>query len=340
MQPNTAYIRIGTFGGTTYDEFNEAISKLSKQTKIKNLILDLQDNGGGYLQTAVKLTNEFLNKGDLIVYTEGLRTKREDYKADSKGKLTDTKVIVLVNEFSASASEILSGALQDHDRATIIGRRTFGKGLVQRPIPLPDQSMIRLTVAHYYTPSGRCIQKPYTKGNRKAYDADIDIRYKNGELMHVDSIHFNDSLKCYTLKEHRTVYGGGGIMPDIFVPLDTLHYTKYHRMIAAKSIIVNASLKYIDRERKNLLNQYKDFRDFNSRYTIPQSLIDQIYEEADKQKIKPKDEEEKQITTPSLSLQLKALVARDLWTMTEYYVIMNQNSDIVQAALKHLNSKF
>ena len=343
IRPGVGYIRIGSFGATTYKEFLEALMDMS-QTKdgkhkllkdqFKTIIIDLQDNGGGYLNTAVNLAEMFLNKGDLIVYTEGRAQKRQDFTASTTGDLSKTKVIVLVNEYSASASEILSGAIQDHDRGTIIGRRTFGKGLVQRPIPLPDESMIRLTVAHYYTPSGRCIQKPYTKGDKKAYEKDLLDRYNNGEFTNADSIHFNDSLKYYTLNKHRVVYGGGGIMPDIFVPLDTMQYTKYHRALSAKSIILNANLKYIDRERKNLVSEYKDFDDFNARFEIPDEVIEGIYAEGEKQKITPKDDAEKAQTTARLKVQLKALVARDIWTMTEYFRIMNEENDIVQAALK------
>jgi len=343
IRPGVGYIRIGSFGATTYKEFLEALMKMSEtkdgkhklfKEQFKTLIIDLQDNGGGYLQTAVQLANEFLEKGDLIVYTEGRTQKRQDFKADSKGELTKTKLIVLVNEYSASASEIFAGAMQDHDRGTIVGRRTFGKGLVQRPIPLPDESMIRLTVAHYYTPSGRCIQKPYTKGDKKSYEKDLLDRYNNGEFTNADSIHFNDSLKYYTLNKHRVVYGGGGIMPDQFIPLDTTQYTKLHRSLSAKSIVLNANLKYIDKERKNIIAQYEDFDDFNKHFTIPEEVIETIYAEGEKQNIKAKDDEEKAKTTESLKLQLKALVARDIWTMSEYFRIMNTSNDIVKAALK------
>ena len=249
--PTTGYIRIGNFGATTHNEFAEGIEQL-KKTGMKDLILDLQDNGGGYLQAAVEVANELLDKGDLIVYTEGRRVPRIEYKARGNGSFKDGRVVVLVNEFTASAAEIVSGAVQDHDRGIVIGRRTFGKGLVQRPIDLPDGSMIRLTIAHYYTPSGRCIQKPYTKGQLEDYAKDFDNRLKHGELTNRDSIHFNDSLKFHTLRMHRPVYGGGGIMPDEFVPLDTLKYTKFHRMLTAKGIVISSSLKYIDNNRKKL----------------------------------------------------------------------------------------
>ena len=207
VRPKVGYIRIGSFGAATHDEFVESMNKLTK-AGMESLILDLQENGGGYLQTAVKIAEEFLQAGDLIVYTNGRQTQRTEYKAKGGGLFTKGKVIVLVDSYTASAAEIVSGAIQDHDRGIVVGRRTFGKGLVQRPIDLPDGSMIRLTIAHYYTPSGRCIQKPYEKGKQKDYAEDMLHRLKSGELMSADSVHFADSLKYYTLKEHRVVYGG------------------------------------------------------------------------------------------------------------------------------------
>lgn len=335
IRPEVGYIRIGSFGATTYNEFMEGIEKLRGQG-MKQLILDLQDNGGGYLQAAVQLANEFLQKGDLIVYTEGRTTGRMDYHCDGNGSIRDLPITVLVNEFTASAAEIVSGAIQDYDRGIIVGRRTFGKGLVQRPIDLPDGSMIRLTVAHYYTPTGRCIQKPYKKGDLKEYEMDFDNRLKHGELTNRDSIHFADSLKYETLHQHRTVYGGGAIMPDEFVPLDTLQYTRYHRQLAAKSIIINASLRYIDDHRKELKRQYPSFEKFKAEFETPQSLLEQIMAEGEKSKVTPKDEEERQRTLPFLSQQLKALVARDLWDMDEYFHIINEQSHIVRRALEIL----
>ena len=301
---------------------------------MESLILDLQENGGGYLEAAVRIANEFLEDNDLIVYTEGNKQKRRDYLADGSGSLKKGRVVVLVNEFSASAAEIVTGAIQDQDRGIVVGRRSFGKGLVQRPIDLPDESMIRLTVAHYYTPSGRCIQKPYKKGELKEYEQDFENRLKHGELTNRDSIHFSDSLRYETLRKHRTVYGGGGIMPDEFVPLDTLQYTRFHRQLAAKNIIINNNLRYIDNNRKQLRNKYKSFELFNREFEVPQTLIDTILVDAEKEKVKPKDDDELQRTLPYLRLQLKALVARDLWDMSEYFQIMNERNDIVQRALE------
>ena len=332
VRPKVGYIRIGSFGATTHDEFCESMKKLQKQG-MQSLILDLQENGGGYLHAAVQIAEEFLQENDLIVYTSGRRIQRTEYKAKGGGLFTKGKVIVLVDSYTASAAEIVSGAIQDHDRGIVVGRRTFGKGLVQRPIELPDGSMVRLTVAHYYTPSGRCIQKPYEKGKQKDYADDMLHRLKSGELMSADSVHFADSLKYYTLKEHRIVYGGGGIMPDEFVPLDTTKYTRFHRELAAKSIIINANLHYVDQYRKTLQQDYKTFDVYRQHFEVPESLIDNIMAEAEKQNVKPKDEAERQRTLPYLRLQLKALIARDLWGMNEYYSIMGETNDVLTKAL-------
>lgn len=332
IRPTIGYIRIGSFGLTTYKEFMEAVAVL-KQQGMNDLILDLEENGGGYLNAAVDIANEFLKRNDLIVYTLGRSVPKQEFRADGKGRLLAGKVVVLINEFTASAAEIVTGALQDQDRGEVVGRRSFGKGLVQRPIEFPDGSMIRLTIAHYYTPSGRCIQKPYTKGDAQSYALDIEKRYEHGELYSADSIHFADSLKYKTLRKQRLVYGGGGIMPDYFVPLDTTLYTPYHRQLAARSYLINANLKYVDAHRKTLKQQYPDFATFLARYEVPQSLLDDIRKTAEKDKIKPKDEAEWKKSLPQLRLQLKALVARDLWDMSQYFQVVNEANPIVQKAL-------
>ena len=332
IRPHVGYIRIGSFGVTTYNEFMKAVETL-KASGMKDLILDLQENGGGYLMAAVQIANEFLHNSDLIVYTQGRKVPRQDYCADGSGRLLDGKVFVLINEYTASAAEIVTGAIQDQDRGTVVGRRSFGKGLVQRPIDLPDGSMIRLTIAHYFTPSGRCIQKPYKKGDAIDYAMDIEKRFEHGELYSADSIHFADSLKYYTLRKHRIVYGGGGIMPDVFVPLDTTQYTKFLRQMAARSYIINANLKYIDVNRKQLKKQFATFNDFNARFEVPQSLIDDVVQAAEKDKIKPKDKQELQATLPQLRRQLKALIARDLWDMSEYFQVINETNPIVVKAV-------
>ena len=344
IRPGIGYIRLSSFGMTTHQEMLDCFTKLRKQG-MHDLILDLQENGGGFLQAAADVLNEFLEKGDLMVYTEGRSVPRQEFRAQGDGTFRQGRLVVLVNEYSASAAEIVSGAIQDQDRGIVIGRRTFGKGLVQRPIDLPDGSMIRLTVAHYHTPSGRCIQKPYTMGDAKGYYNDIEERYKHGEFTNADSIHFADSLKYETLKKHRTVYGGGGIMPDYFIPLDTTRYTRYHRELAARSIIINANLRFAEKNRKNLWKQYsKDpdatgnmgFNAYTETYIVPQELIDEIYAEGKKQGIEPKDDEEKEQTTRYLTQQLKALIARDLWSMTEYFRVMNEDNDAVKCALEKL----
>ena len=338
IRPGVGYICLESFGMKTHEEFMDAVRGLEKQG-MKSLILDLQDNGGGYLQAAVQIANEFLKDNEMIVYTEGRNVRRQNYKAIGNGRLQKMRVYVLVNEFTASAAEIVTGAIQDNDRGTVVGRRTFGKGLVQRPFDFPDGSMMRLTIAHYYTPSGRCIQKPYKKGDLKDYEMDLEKRLKHGELTNPDSIHFDSSQKFYTLRNHRVVYGGGGIMPDYFVPLDTTKYTKYHRLLAAKNIIMNAYLKYVDANRTTLKDLYKSFDTFNKNYVVPQSLLDTIIAEGKKEKVEPKDKAELTATMPYIKVQLKALVARDLWDMNEYYRIWNEQSDIVNKAVQLASDK-
>lgn len=356
LRPTIGYIRLSSFGATTHDEFTACIKELKKQG-MTDLVLDLQDNGGGYLQAAADVLNELLEQGDLLVYTQGRTVRRQEFRAKGNGIFQKGRVVVLVNEYSASAAEIVSGALQDQDRGTVVGRRTYGKGLVQRPIDLPDGSMIRLTVAHYFTPSGRCIQKPYVKGDKKDYLHDLENRFKHGEFTCSDSIHFADSLKYETLKLRRAVYGGGGVMPDYFVPLDTTRYTKCHRELSAKSIILNANLRYAEKVRKELLARYgkepypggvnyvpegkavkKGFAAFAREYTVPQELLDGIFEEGKRQGITPKDDAERKKTEKMVARQLKALVARDLWTMTEYFRIVNEDNDFIKCALERLDT--
>ena len=333
IRPGIGYIRIGNFGAQTYDEFVESLAKLQAQG-MQDLILDLQENGGGYLKAAVDIADEFLERGDMIVYTNGRKVQRTEYKAHGNGKFTKGKVVVLVDGYTASAAEIVTGAIQDQDRGLVVGRRTFGKGLVQRPIDLPDGSMIRLTIAHYYTPSGRCIQKPYTKGEGKDYAMDMVNRLKSGELTNADSVHFADSLKFETLRQHRTVYGGGGIMPDYFVPLDTTVYTRYHRELAAKGIIIQQNLRYVDNHRKELKKRWQSFDDFKQQFEVPQQLLDDVVAEGKKQKIEPKDNDELERSIAYIRLQLKALIARDIWDMSEYFSVINERSEIVKKALE------
>ena len=332
ITPTTGYIRLNKFGANTIEEFQAALSKLQGQG-MKDLILDLQGNGGGYLNAAIDLANEFLPQKSLIVYTEGKASKRSEFVAKGNGNFLKGKLVVLVDEYSASASEIVSGAIQDWDRGTIVGRRTFGKGLVQRPIDLPDGSMIRLTIARYYTPSGRCIQKPYEKGEEEDYDNELVKRLEHGELMHADSIHLPDSLMFKTKRLGRTVYGGGGIMPDYFVPIDTTLYSDYHRDLVAKGVVIKTTLNYIEKNRKALTKSYRKFDDFNRKFEVSNELLDELRKEGEKSGV-AFNETEYNTSLPRIKTQLKALIARDIWEMSEYYQVMNQTDNVVQQALK------
>lgn len=354
VDPTTGYVRISSFGATTNAEFIKATTQLLA-VGMKDLIIDLQGNGGGYLQAAVELSNQFLGNNEMIVYTEGRTTGRHEYHAEP-GKMNIHKIVVLVDGYTASAAEILSGALQDNDRGIIVGRRTFAKGLVQRPVTLPDGSLIRLTIAHYYSPVGRCFQKPYEKGDRKKYDMDMLDRLNSGELMSADSIHFPDSLQ-YTTKGGRIVYGGGGIMPDVYVPLDTTRYTALHRELAAKSCVNTTVLKWVDLNRKQIMKEYDvatyrkakakqadnknydpndltaGFERFKQNFTVPQDMLEILIAKAKDAKIEYTDSAF-QATLPMLNLQLKALVARDLWDMSEYFQIINATNEIYQQGLE------
>lgn len=328
------YVRFGSFGATTHEEFVSAVKELKSQG-MKDLIIDLQSNGGGYLGSAVAICNELLNNGDLIVYTKGRRQPRMNYSADGNGIFLDGKVAILIDSYSASASEILAGAIQDNDRGIIVGRRSFGKGLVQSQVDLPDGSLMRITTAHYYSPSGRCIQKPYVKGSesRNNYEKDIENRLNSGELTNGDSIHFPDSLKFQTLKKKRTVYGGGGIMPDVYVNLDTTQYTRLYREIAAKGEIIRTSLKYIDHHRKQLTKKYPNFKIFKEKFEVDENAMEILKEELKKDKIKFTDEElEKSLS--AIKLHFKSLVARDLWSVTEYFQIFNEDNAIYRAGVE------
>jgi carboxyl-terminal processing protease len=335
IAPKVGYIKISSFGATTHEEFSEALKKL-KQEKMKHLILDLQGNGGGYLKAAVDMANDFLQGGQQIVYTEGNKSPYSAFNAEGKGQFQEGRLVVLIDEYSASASEIVTGAVQDWDRGIVVGRRSFGKGLVQRPISLPDGAMIRLTVARYHTPSGRCIQKPY--GEDIDYRKELQERFNKGEMMHADSIHFPDSLKFQTKILGRTVYGGGGIMPDHFVPLDTLSYTKYHRELTAKGVIVNTNLTIIDRYRNELKEKYPTFEKYNKSFEVDSTLLDILLAEAEKMGVKF-DEELYAASLPLIKVQLKALIARDLWEMNHFYEIFNTTDDTVMKGLEIIQSK-
>ncbi|AVM57849.1 peptidase S41 [Bacteroides heparinolyticus] len=346
IQPQTGYIRVNRFGATTAEEFVKALKALQKKG-MKDLILDLQGNGGGYLNAAIDLANEFLQQKELIVYTEGRAARRSDFFAKGTGNFKQGRLVVLVDEYSASASEIVTGAVQDWDRGVVVGRRTFGKGLVQRSLDLPDGSMIRLTVARYYTPSGRCIQKPYDntanldgrtggEGSQEKYNQELTDRFNHGEMIHADSIHFADSLKVRTKRMERIVYGGGGIMPDFFVPIDTTRYTDYHRNLVAKGVVIKGVAKYIEKRRKELQNLYKKFEAFNEKFEIDDEMLAGLRTLADNEKI-AFNEEQYSRSLPLIKTQLKALIARDLWDMNEYFQVMNATNSSVDQALKILN---
>ena len=335
VTPTIGLIRFNNFAQTTHDEVVSAIKKL-KEEGMKDLIIDLQQNSGGYLQAAADIASEFLPKGDMIVYTKGRSVPSQEFKSTGGSAFQEGKVAVLIDEYSASAAEILSGAIQDQDRGVVVGRRSFGKGLVQRPFNMLDGSMIRLTTARYYTPSGRSIQKPYEKGKMLDYAKDVINRYNKGELTNEDSIHFPDSLRYQTLRKGRTVYGGGGIMPDCFVPLDTTRYAKCYRELSAKSIIINANLHYMDKNREDLKQIYPSFQLFKEEFQVPQEVIDGIFAEGEKQDIRPKDDEERQKTIGNIRLIIKGLVARDLWDMSEYFAIIYENDDVVRKAVELL----
>ena len=332
LTPTIGYIRLGSFGQTSHKEVVEAMNKL-KQEGMEDLIFDLEDNGGGLLQAAAEIANEFLQEGQLIVYTQGRRVPRQEFSAVGKGKFQNGRLVVLINEYSASASEIVTGAVQDWDRAYVVGRRSFGKGLVQRPIMLPDESMIRLTVAHYYTPSGRCVQKPFDK--IEDYSKEIIQRYNKGELSSADSIHFPDSLKYYTKIQHRPVYGGGGIMPDRFVPLDTVTYTKYHRELVAKGAVNSTNVTLIDKNRKAWEKKYPTFDKFKTDFEVTDYMLKVLRDKAEEAKV-AFDQEQYEASLPLLKLQIKALIARDLWNTSEYFEIINDNNDALKAALDYL----
>ena len=276
LDKNTGYIKVKSFGETTYPEMLIALAKLS-QEGFTNLVIDLRDNTGGYMNSAIQMANEFLPKDKLIVYTIGRKSPRQDFPSDGHGSYQKIPLVVLINEGSASASEIFAGAMQDNDRATIIGRRSFGKGLVQQQLSFPDGSMIRLTIARYYTPSGRCIQKPFTAGDNKDYEEDLLTRYQHGEFFSQDSIKHHGP--AYHTSIGRTVYGGGGITPDIFVAEDTLGMTSYYKQAAMSGLILQYAFTYTDNNRPKL-NTYKDMMSL-SKYLVSQNTVEQFAAYAD-----------------------------------------------------------
>jgi len=338
LDNNVGYIRLSRFGATTLDEFKEACKKLQAEG-MESLILDLQNNGGGYMPIAIGLVDEFLDKDKLIVYTEGTKEPKKTWRSTSKGLFEKGKLVILINEFSASASEIVSGAIQDWDRGVIVGRRSFGKGLVQKQIPLHDESLLRLTVSRYYTPTGRSIQKPYEKGDEDSYAMDVIERYNKGEMMHADSIHFPDSLKYETLINKRTVYGGGGIMPDYFVPIDTTHYSDYLRRLNALGVTYKTALRIVDVSRNSLLLQYPTGESFKDNYEISDKDLNLLRSFADEDKLKFKEDEYER-SLPIIKTQLKALIGRDLYDTGTYYKIINELSEEYIEGVKIINDDY
>lgn len=336
VDDETGYIRLNRFSFTTVKEFEDALKKLKGQN-MKNLILDLRDNGGGYLQESITLSDHFLEQGRMIVYTEGLNISKMDYVATRGGDLTDGRLVILLNEGSASASEIVAGAVQDWDRGLIIGRRSFGKGLVQRPVNLPDGSMIRLTVARYYTPTGRLIQRPYEHGIDE-YSLDGLRRYQNGEYFFRDSILLPDSLRFYTKVNNRPVYGGGGIMPDVFVPYDTTFYTGYYLNLHRRGIFSRFALTYVDSNRDQLKILYPDFKSYKDNFMVDDLLISQFVQFGISEGVAMKDNDVS-LSSGLIANQLKALIARDIWDMSEYFEIVNARDDAFIRAVEIISNR-
>jgi carboxyl-terminal processing protease len=317
--PEIGYVRLNRFSKTSVEEFTQAVSELRARGMTK-LILDLRGNSGGYLNTAIELSDEFLPAGKLIVYTEGLHSPKQDFFSTSSGDFEKGQLVVIIDEASASASEIVTGAIQDWDRGVVIGRRSFGKGLVQRPFNLPDGSVIRLTTARYYTPTGRCIQRPYDKGTDDYYK-EFNKRYEHGEFVDADSIHFPDSLK-YETPRGRTVYGGGGIMPDVFIPWDSTMFSDYYVDLRRKGVVNNFSLQYVDNNRAMLNEKYPTLAAFKQGFEVNEDIISQFKSLAEKEGV-AFDEKGWEASETLIDIQIKALIARTLWDIGAFYEIMS-----------------
>ena len=335
LDKHVGYIKLDRFAQESTQEFKEAFAKLQAQG-MESLIFDLRGNTGGYLNTAIELVDQFIEEDKLIVFTEGIHSPRQEWGSTKEGLYTSGKLVVLIDEGSASASEILSGAVQDHDRGIVMGRRSFGKGLVQRPFNLPDGAQIRLTTSRYHTPSGRCIQRPY-EGGVEEYAKEMTKRLEHGEYFHADSIHFPDSLKFKT-DGGRTVYGGGGIMPDIFIPVDTAYNSKLYTNLVRKGALNRFTTDYGLKHREEIKAQYGDFERFNKEFTVGKDLIDGLKKAAEEAKVEWNDEQFVH-SEEFLLLQVKALIARNVWETQQYYQVMASVDPGVQKALEVLENE-
>lgn len=336
VDDRVGYIKLTNFSRTTADEVKDAIKQLKAQG-MKDLIFDLQSNPGGLLYGAKYVADEFLKDEKLIVYSEGRRQPKQVLLADSEGEFEEGRLAILINENSASASEIVSGAIQDWDRGVVVGRRSFGKGLVQRPINLKDGSQVRLTIARYYTPSGRFIQKDYS--DKEAYDNDYYNRFMHGEMMYKDSIKFPDSLMHTTLINKRTVYGGGGIMPDVFVGLDTSEYSTYYKELSRSGVINTFAVDYVDKNREKIKREYVDLNGFIAKFETDDSFMDEFFTYAESEDTSLVFvEEDYEVSKDLLQKRLKAMVAQNIWDYTAFYQIINEKNEIFMKAYEILSN--
>lgn len=333
--PETGYVKLNRFSATSVDEFKESMERLNA-AGMKNLILDLRGNSGGYLGTAVDLADQFLAGGDMIVYTEGLKSPPQKFYAKPGGAFLHGKLVVLIDEGSASASEIVSGAVQDWDRAIVIGRRSFGKGLVQRPFPLPDGSVIRLTTSRYHTPTGRSIQKPYDNGAEDYY-MDVFNRMKHGELVHSDSIKFPDSLKYFT-PAGRVVYGGGGIMPDIFIPWDSTWISDYYTELRRKGVLNQFTVQYVDNHREDILYEFPTVKDYVQGFDLDEAFMKDFIEFGEGMEV-PFEEDGYNKSQEFLKTQIKAWMARNLWDVSASYEVFSGLDDGFERAMEVMNDE-
>ncbi len=329
--PGIGYIKLNRFARTTMREYREASRQLRDQG-MQHLILDLNYNSGGYLDVAIDLADQFLDSDQMIVYTEGHAAPRQEFRGTSRGNFREGKVVVLVNEGSASASEIVAGAIQDWDRGVLVGRRSFGKGLVQRPFELPDGSAIRLTTAQYHTPTGRSIQKPYDEGTDRYYD-DLSDRLSAGELVSPENIRFPDSLKFYTKLNQRVVYGGGGIMPDYFIPIDTARVSEFYSRMLRRGLLNSFGIEYTNRNRAGLSAAYPDLDTFIGEFEVDQDLMAELYQYAAAHDIE-RDAEEDEASAAYIGNQLKGLIARNLFDFAAYIRVVMQQDDAFQEAIR------